>query len=409
MFVEMVNNNQHPRHSYPISKQSSGPALAAAPQSANQSSSRKPSRAEAQWVAFPQFPEVALQSFSSAVQFVSTTLKPLTEPSIAYPSGHLPNHLSRANSLLSSSSRFNSFSASKHTASSLNSNGGLKRCRTTTASTVQTPMSRKRSKSDFGYTSHQHTDRVMSSAHSQAFGSSASLIRLNAPRSKRQHSRTPDSHTPASLIRQKQRLSEASAEISGGKRGSNASPYPQHVSAAVRSSSSLKSSASVTSLGTLYPSRPRAYSQLNTTPSQLQEEEHPLGPVRKTYLGGVGVYLNHDQDEGENSQDELDCPRPGSASSCKPKPNLTINVGLCQDGAESAKNAGSWFNRLLISPLSSAGSSVYSFLVNGASTSLAGTDDAENLHAHDSEKELAATPSATKSGPSWRQPFRRHK
>ncbi|KAI9624536.1 hypothetical protein KEM48_008863, partial [Puccinia striiformis f. sp. tritici PST-130] len=81
-FVEMVYSNHHPRHSHSIPKPSSIPTRSAVLHSANQNSSREPdpARAEANWVAFPPLPEAALHSFSSAVQFVSTTLKPLTEP-----------------------------------------------------------------------------------------------------------------------------------------------------------------------------------------------------------------------------------------------------------------------------------------------------------------------------------------
>jgi hypothetical protein len=176
---------------------------------------------------------------------------------------------------------------------------------------------------------------------------------------------------------------------------------------AVRSSSSLKSSASVTSIGTLYPSRSRAHSQLNTIPSNFQEEEHQLGPVRKTYLGGVGVYLNHDQGEDENSEDEGESLRAGGSQA---KPNLTINVDLCKEGTELSKNTGNWYSRLLLSPLSSAGSSVYSFLVNTASPSLDEEEPPKCLEQNGvSEKALPTTALTPKPGTSWKQPFRRHK
>ncbi|KAI7946816.1 hypothetical protein MJO29_011343 [Puccinia striiformis f. sp. tritici] len=420
--VEMVYSNHHPRHSHSIPKPSSIPTRSAVLHSANQNSSRDPdpARAEANWVAFPPLPEAALHSFSSAVQFVSTTLKPLTEPSIAYPSGPLPNHLSRANNLLSSSSsRLNSLSAS-HGPASLNANGGLKRSRTTTTSTIPASMSRKRSKSDFGSTSyrpgssqqlsHEINRNVISSGHTPGFGSSTSLTHLNAPRSTRHRSRTPDPHTPALLIRQKQRLSDVPNEVSARRNNSNSSPYPQYMSGAGRSSSSIRSSASVTSIGTLYPSRSRAHSQLNPITSESQEDVKQQGPVRKTYLGGVGVYLNNTPSDDENSQDEGDSPRGSSIRNSKAKPNLTINVDLCNDGSKSSKSSGNWYNRLLLSPLSSAGSSVYSFIVSSASP-LVTPGDFEGLEDQvgPSEKELTASASDSKPGNAWKPSFRRHK
>ncbi|OAV98399.1 hypothetical protein PTTG_05561 [Puccinia triticina 1-1 BBBD Race 1] len=279
-------------------------------------------------------------------------------------------------------------------------------------------MSRKRSKSDFGSSSHRpgSSDQpshekfrsVIPGGKTQGFGSSSSLAHLNAARSTRQRARTPDLHTPALLIRQKQRLAEASTDFLVRRNGSNSSPYPQYNNAAVRSSTSLKSSASVASIGTLYPSRSRAHSQLNTIPSEQQEEDHQLGPVRRTYLGGVGVYLNNSQDEDDHSQDEDESPQTSSVGHSRLKPNLTINVGLCKNGPELSKNTSNWYNRLLLSPLSSAGSSVYSFIMNSASPLVtSNSDDPEEVHERDdgaSEKD-----SITKAAPSRKQSFRRHK
>ncbi|KAA1131842.1 hypothetical protein PGTUg99_030051 [Puccinia graminis f. sp. tritici] len=419
------------------SKPSSLPVGSVAAQSADQQPARKShlARAEANWVAFPPLPEAALHPFSSAVQFVSTTLKPLTEPSIAYPSGPLPNHLSRANTLLSSSSSASSSSSSSalnhlHSASHLshgNSNGALKRSRTTTSSTHPTSISRKRSKSDFGSTSyrpagssqqppiHPNIRPLVPSRKTQDFGSSSSLAHLNAPRSTRQRSRTPDPHTPALLIRQKQRLSEPARQASGPRKSSNSSPYPQYMSPAVRSSSSLKSSASVSSIGTLYPSRSRAHSQLNPIVSGVQDEDCPVGPVRRTYLGGVGVYLNNPQDEEDpNSMDDEDDDSPGGSPDGlqKTKPQLTINVGLCKNPSESAKSSANWYNRLLLSPLSSAGSSVYSFIMNGSSPLVPSDhhpDHSLELEHSPAQEPLRPAPSDSITASSWKHSFRRQK
>ncbi|MBW0523278.1 hypothetical protein O181_062993 [Austropuccinia psidii MF-1] len=340
---------------------------------------------QSQWVTFPPLPGSTSNPFSSAVQFVSTTLRPLTEPSIAYASPTLSNQLKNN---LSSSCRSSKESIHYLVAPLSQSVNGLKRSRTT-ASSSSAPLSRKRSKSDFDSMSYRSSQSLpiarptsmsastsaSSASRPKAFGSSTSLAQMDSSRSTSRQFYASYLDTPASSLRYKQLAScESSRQTSSTS-----------LTRSGYTSGSIKSATSVRSIHSLHPPKSRVQSPLRLTTTSMQPENSQVVPIRPTYLGGVGVYLNHHHDD----QDENQTPR-GTRLNHKPKPNLSIDLDLCNEPqTERSKGVGKWCNRLLLSPLSSASYSVYSFFTSTSSTS-SSVDVAQELEENKTITEIGS-------------------
>ncbi|KAH9812485.1 hypothetical protein DFH28DRAFT_898678 [Melampsora americana] len=345
------------------------------PQAAPSSSIRIDEQSQPQWVAFPPLPSPAKNSFSTAVQYVSTTFKPFSDSSarISTPVSSTQNN----RNALAAAPRLPAISSTTLSHPS----PLLKRVRTQTDATQRINLSRKRSKSDIGQSPsqprktdelpHLHSrypiienevfeknlalsaslnSRPLFYSRQKSYGSSASLASnlSTAPPSRRR----VDVQNPGVLLRQRHRTlanfkpsEPLCRQMSLRSVPIPASPYTQS-----NSRPSTPEAASFTRQG-----RQRA----KTIGSVLSVDS--ASKPRSTYIGGMGEYLNKEEVKvtGRVLQERR------AVSRRVRTPKLTIDVSLCapalEQGPTSAPAQG-WYNRLILSPISSASSSVFSFL-----------------------------------------------
>lgn len=345
------------------------------PQPAPSPSLKIDEQPQSQWVAFPPLPSPAKNSFSTAVQFVSTTFKPFSDSSAR---NSTPVTSARNNrNAPASAPRLPAISSSALSHPS----PLLKRGRTQTDSHQHTYLSRKRSKSDIGQSPsqprkndelpHLHSrypiienevfeknSALSSSLNSRpltsrqrAYGSSASLASnlTTAPPSRRR----VDVQNPGILLRHRHRT------LTNSK--------PNELLCRQMSLRSVPSSAAPYTYSNSRPSSPGAASitrngrqRAKTIGSVLSAD--PKSKPRSTYIGGMGEYLNK---QGEVKVTGRVLQERRAVSRRIESPKLTIDVSLCtptlKQGPTSAPAQG-WYNRLILSPISSASSSVFSFL-----------------------------------------------
>ncbi|EGG07779.1 uncharacterized protein MELLADRAFT_85461 [Melampsora larici-populina 98AG31] len=354
---------------------------------------------QSQWVAFPPLPSPAKNSFSTAVQFVSTTFKPFADSSARHSppvtstqnNRNVPAPVSRppaiSNSTLAHPSPL------------------LKRVRTQTDPTHRTNLSRKRSKSDIGQSPSQprKTDELSHlrsrypiienevfeknsalfgslnsrpfNSRQRAYGSSASLASnlTTAPSSRRR----VDVQNPGVLLRHRHRTL------------TNTKPNEP-----LCRQMSLRSVPSTTSPYTHSNSRPSSPDATSMTRNGRQRAK-TIGSVlagdskskpRSTYIGGMGEYLNKQGDvnvTGRVLQERR------AVSRRIETPKLTIDVSLCSptlaQGPTSAPAQG-WYNRLILSPISSASSSVFSFLGHQHHHNHQGMEETPKIEEEDEDK-----------------------
>ncbi|KAI8459324.1 hypothetical protein BY996DRAFT_6410238 [Phakopsora pachyrhizi] len=373
----MTNFSKHQRHAslIDLSSTPSTPFTSVSSLRSPDKTLHRTDTSESQYVAFPAIPESSrIHSFSSALNYVSTSLKPFKKPSISYPSAHLPGSSSAMGNGLKTAFGSSPYRPTRPSSSSADSPmkpasiDGLKRSRTTTASTVQLAISRKRSKSDLDPEAYRSWSNSQIALHSIrqpgtpshkpcSQGSSASLNYLGSPGApaikKPRHS---NDITPASLIRHKHRTHGSFSSVSGTLTREIKMPNPPaSPSSPMRCKNNLR----------IDVHRTQSHRRTQSTEPETKNANNYGQPVRPTYLGGVGVYLNNYEEDEEEDEDG-DCTialgkskfLPSSESNQNSSSNINLSRELSNDG---------WYNRLVLSPISSASSSVFSFFTSGSS------------------------------------------